>query len=359
MADLLVRRDDLREMRIDESAPGGPIDPGEIRLTVQRFGLTANNVTYGRFGDQLGYWTFFAAPDGWGRIPVWGFGTVSASEVPEILVGDRFYGYFPMSSEVTMRAEAGPAGFVESSEHRAALPGFYNVYLRATDSPAFPPPHDSANAVFRPLFMTGWLIADLLEAEGWHDASVVVLTSASSKTSYATACEIASRQGRPALIGLTSPTNHQFVADLGLYDRVLTYEQIDELPADEGQVLVDMAGDPALRRAVHAHAGDSMRASHVVGATHWEAADISSEDVPGPEPVFFFAPARVEQRIAELGPEALQEQIGTAWNAFVERLGSMIEIEEAGGLDHAAGVLGSLLDGSADPRKGYVVLPNG
>ena len=50
-----------------------------MQLRVERFGLTANNVTYGAFGDQLGYWQFFAAPEGWGRIPVWGFGEVVAS----------------------------------------------------------------------------------------------------------------------------------------------------------------------------------------------------------------------------------------------------------------------------------------
>jgi len=34
MADLLVRRGDLREMRIDADAVSGPLEPGEIRLTV-------------------------------------------------------------------------------------------------------------------------------------------------------------------------------------------------------------------------------------------------------------------------------------------------------------------------------------
>ena len=86
---------------------------------------------------------------------------------------------------------------------------------------------------------------------------------------------------------------------------------------------------------------------------------MTSDGTPGPAPRFFFAPARVEQRIAELGPEVLQEQVGGAWSDFVERLGSIIEIEEGAGLDHAEQVLGSLLDGSADPRKGYVVLPDG
>ena len=49
---------------------------GEAMIKVDRFGLTANNITYGVAGDMIGYWQFFPAEAGWGRIPVWGTGTV-------------------------------------------------------------------------------------------------------------------------------------------------------------------------------------------------------------------------------------------------------------------------------------------
>ena len=145
MTDFLVRRDDLRVWRTDDSSAESAPSAGEIQLRVERFGLTANNVTYGAFGDQVGYWKFFAAPEGWGRIPVWGFGAV----------GDRFYGYFPMSSTVSLQPRVDGAGFVERSPARAELSTFYNRYLRAVPELGFSPAHDDANAVARPLFMTG------------------------------------------------------------------------------------------------------------------------------------------------------------------------------------------------------------
>ena len=39
----------------------GPADlqPGQIRLTVERFALTTNNITYAVAGDMLDYWGFF------------------------------------------------------------------------------------------------------------------------------------------------------------------------------------------------------------------------------------------------------------------------------------------------------------
>ncbi len=354
MTDFLVRRDDLRVWEASEGGASEAPGDGEVRLRVERFGLTSNNVTYGALGDQLGYWQFFAAPDGWGRIPVWGFGDVVASAVEGIVSGDRFYGYFPMSTEVTMRAQPDPAGFNESSQARAALSPTYNRYMRATPEFGFLPEHDDVNAIMRPLFSTGWLIADQLEQAGWYGAEGIVLASASSKTAFATAFELGERDDRPAVIGLTSATNRAFTEGLGCYDRVLTYDEVSELPLEGGIVLVDMAGAPQLRSAVHEHAGDALRASIMVGATHWETASMGAEGLPGPTPELFFAPARIEQRAVELGPAELQQRLGAAWTAFADRVPQLLEIESDRGTEALGRAYTALLDGGADPRKGFV-----
>src|SRR3954454_21774604 len=122
MADFLVRRDDLRTTRVDDDVDEAPLNDGEARLRVERFGFTANNVTYAAFGEQMGYWRFFPAEDGWGRIPVWGFGAVVESQAPGIDPGDRFYGYFPMASTATLRPQPTASGFEDAAGHRASLP---------------------------------------------------------------------------------------------------------------------------------------------------------------------------------------------------------------------------------------------
>src|SRR3954464_6166977 len=122
MTDFQVRRDDLRVSRVEAGEEAtADLPAGEAQLRVDAFGFTANNVTYGAFGEQMGYWRFFPAPEGWGRIPVWGFGEVVESQAPGIEEGQRFYGYFPMSSTVTMQAKAGPGGFEDAAAHRAEL----------------------------------------------------------------------------------------------------------------------------------------------------------------------------------------------------------------------------------------------
>ena len=82
-----------------------PIYPDEALLVkVTRFAFTANNITYAATGDRLKYWTLFPAPDGFGNIPVWGFGKVIASKHPNVAVGEILFGYFPMATHLVIEA---------------------------------------------------------------------------------------------------------------------------------------------------------------------------------------------------------------------------------------------------------------
>ena len=77
-------------------------------------------------GDMLGYWNFFPAPDGKGRIPAWGIARVTKSAHGEIKVGGRFFGYVPMSNEVLMTpVDVSARGFSDGAAHRAQLPPIY------------------------------------------------------------------------------------------------------------------------------------------------------------------------------------------------------------------------------------------
>jgi hypothetical protein len=356
MADFLVRRDDPRAFRTDDGEPAQTDVPdGAVQFEVERFGLTANNLTYAVFADRWRYWDFFPAPPGWGRIPVWGFGRVSASGVDGVAVGHRFYGYWPMSSRVTLPVVAGAAGLVASAPARASLPAVYNRYLSALPDTGFPPEHDDAAALVRPLFLTGWLIAHQLARAEWHGADAVVLTSASSRTAWCTASVIRERDHRPELIGLTSAHHVAATAGLGLYDQVLSYDEVDALPTDRGVVLVDVAGNVRTRSAIHSATRDVLRASLMVGATHWTQADFEGSGLPGPEPVLFFAPTVADETAAELGPAAFARRLGAAWSSFAAtRLPELIEIRHATGADALAEAYSSCLDGDVDPREGWV-----
>ncbi len=95
MSDFLVKREELRELRIAESEVP-ELEPGQALLRVASFGLSANNVTYAVFGQIMSYWDFFPAEQGWGRVPVWGFAEVQQSEAQGVEPGTRLYGICPL-----------------------------------------------------------------------------------------------------------------------------------------------------------------------------------------------------------------------------------------------------------------------
>src|SRR5688572_4898827 len=128
MPELRVRRDELDSCELAEVEPH-ELDDGEAELAVERFALTANNVTYGVFGDQLGYWRLFPAPSEWGCIPAWGYSRVAASRAPDLEEGRRVFGLVPMGTSFTVRPAVHGLGFADTMPHRADLSPVYNQYL--------------------------------------------------------------------------------------------------------------------------------------------------------------------------------------------------------------------------------------
>lgn len=110
-SDLLVDRTDGHRLRVAaaDTAGEGGLAPGQVLLRVDSFGLSTNNVTYAALGDALGYWRFFPAPEGWGRVPVWGFADVARSRHPDLAEGERVFGFLPMSTPPGGGAGAGAA----------------------------------------------------------------------------------------------------------------------------------------------------------------------------------------------------------------------------------------------------------
>ena len=111
-----LSRWELRQSPIDETAMAS----GQVLLRVDRFAFTANNVTYAAMGDAMQYWRFFPAPDDLGCIPVWGFAEVQASRCEGVVPGERFYGYYPMSTHLVVQpGKVASHGFVDTVEHRS------------------------------------------------------------------------------------------------------------------------------------------------------------------------------------------------------------------------------------------------
>ena len=362
MADwhVLIDRNDLRNVAVVDATPG-PLTDGQVRLRVDAFGFTANNVTYAAIGDLIGYWNFFPAPDRgddvtWGRVPVWGFADVVESRCAGVSVGERVFGYLPMSTELVIEpGQLSAAGLTDMSAHRADMPAVYNQFSRCAGDASYNPADENMQMLFRPLFFTSFLIDDFLDDNGFFAASTVVLTSASSKTAFGTAHLLHQREG-VTVIGLTSQANLDFVDGLGCYDSVVTYDEIASLP-DGPTVLLDFSGNPQVVAAVHQRYGDQLAHSAIIGVTHWEERTTVVDAMPGPAQEMFFAPTQIDKRRAEWGPGEVEQRLGAAWGPFIERAKTWLSVVEGWGPDAIVAVYADTLEGNTRPDTAHVLHP--
>jgi hypothetical protein len=352
MSTFEVKRGELRAVRhVDEPTP--EIGDGEALLRIDRFSVTSNNVTYAAFGDGMRYWDFFpAADEGWGRVPVWGHADVVASNVDALPEGTRVYGYLQMAPHLVVRPEhVTPNGFVDASAHRASLPPVYNQYQRVPSDGDT----ERETAILRPLFTTSFLLDDWLADDDLFGATSVILGSASSKTALGLAFLLSQRDGIE-VIGLTSPRNEAFVQGVGYYDGALRYDSIDDLDPGAPSVFVDMGGSAPARVALHSRLGYSLKASCMVGATHWEDPP-DARELPGPQPSFFFAPDRVVKRREDWGAAGFDERVESAWDAFLASVAAWLQVVERHGGEELEQTWLEVLEGGAPPEVGYVVSP--
>jgi len=350
--DVYIDRADLHRGEIVEThAPA--LEPGQARLRVDAFALTANNVTYAAIGDMLQYWTFFPAPDGWGRVPVWGYADVVESASDEVAVGTRVYGYLPMSDELVVTpGRVGPDDFTDTAPHRAPMAAAYNRYQVVPPAADRDADAEERQMLLYPLFFTSFLIDDALADTGFSGATVVVVSSASSKTAIGTAFQL--RRRDVEVVGLTSAANRAFVEGLDLYDRVVTYDDLGSLGGGTA-VYVDIAGNADVKAAVHRHYGDDLAASLIVGDTHWDDDADPTTEITGPAATFFFAPDQITKRNADWGREGLQAAVDEAWAAYTAWADGWLTITRRSGAEAALATFAELVENRADPATGFIV----
>lgn len=364
-----VSRTDLHTTRLlpDPDAPAArALRDGEVRLRVQTFALTANNITYAAFGDRMKYWAFFpSGAEGWGCIPVWGFAEVVESRHAEVPTGQRVYGYLPMGHYLVVQAERVNArGFMDGAAHRRELAAIYNQLVFCATDPAYDPALEGQQAVLRPLFTTSFLIDDFMAEHDFFGTRQLLLSSASSKTAYGTAFCLERRTGGPKVCGLTSGGNLDYTRGLGCYDEVLRYEDVQTLDPAVPTVYIDYAGDAGLRRTIHQHFGPALKYSCSVGGSHWEALG-GAGGLPGPRPELFFAPAQGKKRAAPppegWGAAGLEQRLGETWSALMQRVNApghpWLVIRTVQGAEAMRAAYEQLLAGRVDPRAGLMLRP--
>lgn len=356
--DFTVKMDDLQQARLVEKTYSAELAPNEVLLEIDQFSFTSNNITYGVIGEKMNYWKFFPTKTGYGIIPAWGLANVVVSNHPEVQVGQRFYGYYPMSSHLLVTLnKVSSKGFVDTTQHRQALPSIYNFYTNTAHDPTFTPETEQLISIFRPLFVTAFLIDSHLAEQDFYNTSHIIITSASSKTAQALACLLAHRKKENLLnlnlIGLTSKKNVEFVKQPDWYDQTISYDSVPQLNANEKFVVIDFAGNHNTQLQLQTLLNKNLVYNCLVGLVDWQ--NLKGENPLPQKGEFFFAPAHAEKRQKEWGGLEFQQKLGIAWQQFLNAIQTSISIKEHNGVQELEKLYSDMLLGKVDPRYGNIV----
>jgi len=352
---LQVNRTELSKTRLAR-AEAPALAEGEALVKVDRFALTANNVTYGVVGEKIGYWNFFPAPEGWGVIPVWGLADVVASRAAGIEPGERLYGYFPMGTHLVIKpGKISAERLVDVSPHRASLPPVYNSYARVKAEPGYDGAMDEARALLFPLYATSYCLYDFLADNQWFGAAQIVIISASSKTAIGLAIALSKDYRAPSVVALTSARNAAMVDGLGLYDSVATYDGLEAIDVGKPTVIVDMSGNGKVLSDLHRRLGDNMRYCSNVGVTHYE------DNAMGPgfireRSAMFFAPGHIQKRAKDWGPGVFDKRAFNFWRDAALESRAWLKTERVKGADAMEMAFHRVREGKFRPDEGLIVV---
>lgn len=351
---LLTRKDRITEQTATDT--GMPTaGAGQIVLEIERFAITANNVTYAATGDIIGYWRFFpTGDDATGLVPVWGFARVVDSQCDAIATGERVYGFLPMASHAVLEPGRVRDGqFTDTAPHRRTLPALYNNYQRVDAWPDTLRALEDRYMLLFPLTATAFLLHDFFDNADYLGAEQLIVGSASGKTAISLIQRVAESDTDIRVVGLTSDRNRAFVESLGWCDAVADYGHIGDIDV-RPSIYVDMAGNAEVKAGLHHHLGDAMVHSCAVGTSHWDRFAPPADDLPGAKPSFFFAPAHAEKRAGRLGSDELQRRIFTAWQHAAEGSQRWLDVKTGAGAQDTLSIYARAALGDMPPSEGWV-----
>ena len=334
----------VKTLRLDSA----DLTAQQVILKIDTFGFSANNITYALLGDKMRYWGFFAADEGWGKVPVWGFATVVASKHPDVEVGEKVFGYLPMASHLLITAgKTSPTNFFDVSEKRKSISPVYDNYIRCASDPGYQQNREAWQLNYRPLFMTSFVLDDYVGDNFDGEVKNILLTSASSKTAYGAAHLLmkhkAHRGGDYQVIGLTSASNKAFTESLGCYDQVLSYQECEAISQDGKSWLLDFAGNKTFILTLQTQLAALLSKMVFIGATDVKAQD--EKPIGHLDGEVFFAPTQVKKRTGEWGAKGFAQKYAQAWQSFSMQIEDKVSVANYAGAEEVEQVYQLALEG--------------
>lgn len=367
MQRLLINKENLSSISVETQSLS--LQDNEILLEIDSFGLSANNITYAVLGQSFGYWGFFPSsePAQYGVLPVWGFANVAASNNPDVTVGKRVFGYLPFASHVVVQAKhVDSTGFFDAHSQRRSISPVYDHYVFCDTDAGYQLANESWQITYRPLFMTSFVLSNFVASQ-YANANNIFITSASSKTAYGTAMLLKQQLAGQAckIVGLSSSANIDFVNELGCYDEVINYDDIDAYMAklnslssntseENKQLILDFAGNKSTLHALQKGLQTYQVSTQLIGATDVNGRNANDLNTSGE---VFFAPSQVKLMQDEWGKATFFAKYQSAWEAFLSEIKPLIQEINVEGFEHMSNQYLSALQGNINPRQMLILRP--
>ncbi|TDR22798.1 DUF2855 family protein [Marinicella litoralis] len=359
MSEFQVHKQDISQTRLLDTRKGNEILDGQIKIKIEAFSFTANNITYWAMGDKLAYWQFFPASvnqtSEWGIIPVWGFAEVVESTHTGINVGERLFGYLPTANEWLIQpVKTAITVLFDGSSHRSKLPPGYNMYRRVQAESGYNPKHDALRMLLFPLHITSFCIHDMLSSQQYLSAEQIIILSASSKTSLGLAYALQQDESAPTVVAMTSARNLAFVKKTGYYQQVISYDDMVQIDGNKKSIIIDMSGNGDLITQLHAKLKDNMLYSSQVGLTHWDETAKGTGFIANRSKMFF-APSHIQQRYQQWGAEKFEQLANEFMHKAAIDSQRWLKITTVKGLKGLSEQFNSVCHGQLPPEQGLII----
>lgn len=355
-ATFVVNKDQLDQTKLVENNTPQLFE-GEILFKVDKYYLSSNNITYAVIGEKYKYWNFFPQDSPFGAIPVWAFLSVIESKHPTIKVGERFFGFSPMTNffKVSVGNHT-PHGFSDVASHRTELIAPYNYYTHIHKQYDGAIEEEDFSLMTRITFPTSFLINNFLEEEAFFSAKQIILTSASSKTALGLAFLLKKHQNKygKEIVGLTSSKNKKMVTKSEFYDKVISYSDLKNELQKKDSVVLDFSGNSDLLTQLNKLLQTSLKYTTLIGITDWKSNKFF-EELPA---TFPFAVGVQYQKLAKkLGPQKATELVMEQQDAFTKAIQKIVSLSYIKDLSSLPVFYQKLLNGETSPQLGYIVQP--
>ncbi|KAF9653648.1 hypothetical protein BDM02DRAFT_3086927 [Thelephora ganbajun] len=370
------------------------LPPNHVLIRVDRFGFTANNISYQALGEvpHFRYFDFHPAPDAGGvsskthgLFPVWGFGDIVVSNHPIAKAGERVYGYFAPARYLVLEFSTDDLNSFFYYVPRPHLPPDrrpYNQVIRCAADAQYDsdPLAEDLTMLYRPLYWTSFWCEDWLFASNYRGgAKLIFISSASSKTAFCLAYCVQTRirneeiPGDTRIIGLTSKRNMGFTRRLGLYHEVVSYDNINEKSFDPGvrAVYADVAGSDELNKKLLAIRGPIFVATIKLGMSNvtptkldvtnvWTKNTTLEETTGGSSSTkalkfeTFFMVEWLAVRVKQLSVKEIVDMQIKAWKRLLVDAKSWVEITRVYGGEKVKEAYDSALKNGLRAEDGYV-----